>query len=214
MKIFFDVDGVLIEGWHAKPQRRRSWYTEMQADLGIDPEAFHRGFFETPADGFASHMHGCAAGVHDLKEKLTAFLPTLGYMGPAERIARYWFERDSKLNRAVFAAIERLRRHKHVELYLATGQEHHRAAYLWNELGFKNYFRDIFYCAQLGELKTSPAFFEKINRALSISDDEIPIFFDDTPEIVALARSVGWDAHVLDSADDILNHPRLKDLMG
>lgn len=25
LKIFFDVDGVLIDGWHSKPERRKPW---------------------------------------------------------------------------------------------------------------------------------------------------------------------------------------------
>ncbi len=35
-------------------------------------------------------------------------------------------------------------------------QEHHRAAYLWDELGFKEHFKDIFYSARLGHLKKRP----------------------------------------------------------
>jgi FMN phosphatase YigB (HAD superfamily) len=39
--IFFDVDGVLVDGFHFNPQYRKVWSANMQADLGIDPAFFH-----------------------------------------------------------------------------------------------------------------------------------------------------------------------------
>jgi len=209
-KVFFDVDGVLIDGWHAKPERRKPWAANLQQDLGIDHTQFEHGFFQTPDGKHSSIMHGCVCGDYDLKDALRKFLPTIGYSGNVEVVTRYWFERDSNINRPVFAAVERLSRTSQIDLYLATGQEHYRAAYLWNELGFKTYFKDIFYGASLGELKTNLAFFQKINGALGITADERPLFFDDQEEVVEIARSVGWDACVLDTAADVINHPRLK----
>lgn len=55
-------------------------------------------------------------------------------------------------------------------------------------------------------------FFEAINRDLGIDGSAAPLFFDDQPEIVALARSVGWEATAFNAADDIQNHPRLRHL--
>jgi putative hydrolase of the HAD superfamily len=80
-------------------------------------------------------------------------LPAVGYSGPVDAFLRYWFEKDSHINATVMDAVRRLSRNPDVELYLATGQEHHRAAYLWDELGFKAHFKDIFYSARLGHLK-------------------------------------------------------------
>ena len=36
LKVFFDVDGVLIDGWHNDPKRRKAWDAAIKADLGID----------------------------------------------------------------------------------------------------------------------------------------------------------------------------------
>jgi putative hydrolase of the HAD superfamily len=96
-----------------------------------------------------------------------------------------------------------------VELYLATGQEHRRAAYLWNDLGFRRYFRDIFYSARIGHLKTEPEFFETISRALN-GIEAPPLFFDENPEVVLLARRAGWDATAVGSVSDVVRHPRLR----
>ncbi len=123
----------------------------------------------------------------------------------------YWFAKDSNVNRELFAVVERPARHPQVDIYLATGQEHHRAAYLWNELGWRVHFKDIFHSARLGQLKDTPDFFAAINRALDHrSRRDRPLFFDDREDIVMLAREAGWDAHVFDTVADVVGHPRLR----
>ena len=212
MKIFFDVDGVLIDGWHSKPELRRPWDATIEEDLGVDRDAFREKFFG-PSGANRAVIHACVRGERDLKEALAETLPAVGYAGPVDAFMRYWFEKDSTVNREVMDAVKRLARHDHVELYLATGQEHYRAAYLWDELGFKEHFKDIFYSARLGHLKDGPEFFLAINRALGIAPAENPLFFDDRADVVGFARSAGWDGCVFDTAADLLNHPRLVKLL-
>jgi putative hydrolase of the HAD superfamily len=127
VKIFFDVDGVLIDGWHRKPERRRPWDARIERDLGIDRAGFATAFFGAPAGGGRSLMQACVGGQRDLKKALAAVLPALGYDGSVDAFVRYWFENDAQINRDVLAVVDRLARHAQVELYLATGQEHHRA---------------------------------------------------------------------------------------
>jgi putative hydrolase of the HAD superfamily len=155
----------------------------------------------------------CVRGERDLKEALAAVLPAVGYPGPVEAFMRYWFEKDSQVNCEAMHAVKRLARHHHVELYLATGQEHYRAAYLWDELGFKQHFKDIFYSARLGHLKDGPEFFLAINRELGIASAERPLFFDDREDVVEFAREAGWDASQFDTAGDLLHHPRVIGLL-
>jgi putative hydrolase of the HAD superfamily len=213
MKIFFDVDGVLIDGWHAKPERRKRWDATLEQDLGIDRKAFQQKFFASPSGKFPSVMHGCVGGEYDLKEALAAVLPTVGYDGPVDAVVRYWFEKDSNVNGDVLQAVKRLARHSHVELYVLTGQEHYRAAYLWNDLGFKTYFKDILYSAKLGQLKNTPEFFHRVNAMLGIAPPERPLFFDDQEDAVGLARAAGWDACVFNTVEDVVTHPRLRGLL-
>lgn len=212
MKVFFDVDGVLIDGWHEKPERRHPWDTSLTEDLGIDVTLFRTLMF---GDGvsFNSPLHACAKGERDLKNLLAEILPQTGYTGPVDAMLKYWFGKDAKINPIVFGAAQQLATHPHVSVYLATGQEHHRAAYLWNELNFKGVFKDIFYSAQLGYLKNEIGFFDAINRKLSIGSDERPLFFDDHQEVARTARAAGWDVQLVDTPDDVISHPRLKGLL-
>ncbi len=211
MKVFFDVDGVLIDGWHADVARRKPWDATIEADLGVDRDAFQLLFFGTPGNRAASPMFACVTGRRDLKEALAAVLPRAGYKGGVDDFVRYWFEKDSNINPQVFDLIRELRE-RGVQTFVATGQEHHRAAYLWNDLGFANHFDRLFYSAEIGVPKKDPRFFEAINRALEIGPGERPLFFDDQPEIVELASSAGWDAATFTSARNIQQHPRLRHL--
>jgi putative hydrolase of the HAD superfamily len=156
-------------------------------------------------------MFGCTVGRIDLMEALAGVLPRVGYAGNVEDFVRYWFEKDSNINRQVFDLVEKIRQ-SGARLYVATGQEHHRARYLWNELGFSRWFDRIFYSAEIGHPKSDARFFQAINRELGIDGSMRPLFFDDQPEIVALARSAGWEGAAFNSAGDIRNHPRLRHL--
>ncbi len=212
MKVFFDIDGVLINGWHAKPERRRPWDATIAKDLGIDGAIVRQLLFETRTSAPPAY-HACAIGRRDLKEALAEILPSAGYTGSVDAYLRYWFEHDAVLNDPVLDVVRRLGRHAGVELHIATIQEHHRAAFLWNDVGLRNHFRDIWYSARVGHLKYAPEFFATVNEALGIAPGERPLFFDDTEEIVAVACAAGWDAHVFDSVADLHHHPRLEHLL-
>lgn len=213
MKVFLDVDGVLIDGWHANPERRNPWDATIEQDLGINRQAFQATFFGSPAGIDKSLMHACVRGGRDLKDALADVLPNVGYVGSVDAFVAYWFEKDSNVNLDVLDAVKRLAGHTLVELYLVTGQEHYRAAYLWNNLGFCKYFRSILYSARLGHLKSTPQFFSAINAELIITPADRPVFFDDQEEIVRLAREAGWDACVFNVVEDLVEHSRLQGLL-
>ena len=214
MKIFFDVDGVIIDGWHSRPERRRPWDATIEQDLGVSREAFQRAFFTPPQRGAESLMSACVRGEGDLKDILTELLPTLGYRGSVDTFVEYWFVKDSNINQDVLKIVKRLRQCEEVELYLATGQEHHRASYLWNDLGLKDLFDEIFYSARLGVPKNRTGFYTKINAQLGISLSERPLFFDDTDTAVTAARAAGWDAYIFDTVEDLSRNSRLMSILG
>ena len=97
-------------------------------------------------------------------------------------------------------------------------QEHYRAEFLWDELGFKEFFLNIFYSAKLGYTKSDLGFFEKINKELGMAPEiahgNKPLFFDDSEAVVRLACAYGWDAHVLEDAGTLLSHPKVQSLLG
>jgi putative hydrolase of the HAD superfamily len=212
MKVFFDVDGVLIDGWHANSALRKPWDATLEADLGVDRGAFQNLFFGAPGSRSASPMFECITGRRDLRDALADVLPRVGYEGSVDDFMRYWFKKDSNVNSDVFWLIEKIRESSGAQIYIATGQEHHRANYLWNELGFSRHFDGIFYSAKIGHGKKDVRFFETINHLLAIGAGERPLFFDDQPEIVELAGTVGWDGTEFTSARDIEGHPRLNHL--
>ena len=109
MKVFFDVDGVLIDGWHADIARRKPWDETIEADLGVDRDAFQLLFFGTPGNRSASPMFECVTGRRDLKQALAAILPDVGYKGSVDDFVRYWFEKDSRLDPDVFGTVRELR---------------------------------------------------------------------------------------------------------
>ncbi|MFU8814033.1 MAG: HAD family hydrolase [Pseudomonadales bacterium] len=208
MKILFDVDGVLIDGGDCDSARRKPWSAALQQDLGVDPARFDAAFFAPGGDGARSLMQRCLRGELDLQLALERVLRGLDCEVRAEVFIDYWFRKDSCVNVEMLAAVEHLAAQSGVELYLATGQEHRRADYLWNELGFRRYFRGMFYSARVGHLKTEPEFFAAIHRALG--DRPPPLFFDDQPEVVRLARRAGFDATVVYSVAEVVEHPRLR----
>ncbi|MCG8598225.1 MAG: hypothetical protein MI785_28175 [Kiloniellales bacterium] len=118
MRVFFDADGVLIDGWHAKPERRKPWDRTIEQDLGIDRAAFRARLFGSSAVAGGSLMQACLSGERDLKDVLAEVLPSVGYQGSVTAFVAYWFEKDSSINPEVPDAAKRLGRHAHVELYL------------------------------------------------------------------------------------------------
>lgn len=215
MKLFFDVDGVLIDGWHANAALRNPWNDSLEADLGVNVKDFEEVFFVIPEGERISIMDSCVMGKRDLKEALQTVLPMLGYQGSVDDFVSYWFEKDSNINLEVFDIVTQLKAIPEVELFVATGQEHYRALYLWDQLAFSSYFERIFYSANIGYLKSNTKFFEVINTELGIAElMETPLFFDDSEAVVDAAIEAGWEGVVFYSVDDLRQHPRISELIG
>jgi putative hydrolase of the HAD superfamily len=213
LKVFFDVDGVLIDGWHANPDLRKPWDATMEKDIGVNREALQSALFAPLDGGSGSLMKACTRGEADLKNVLTDLLPTLGYNGSVNGFLNYWFRKDSNFNPDVLSVVKHLKQ-RGVELYVATNQEHHRAGHLWDDLGFKDLFDDIFHSARLSFHKDEIAFYTEVNTLLDIGPSDRPLFFDDTEKNVMTARDAGWDAHVFDTVETLTQNPRLLGVLG
>jgi putative hydrolase of the HAD superfamily len=199
--LLFDVDGVLIHGVHAKPHLRRRWSTHLKDDLGVDEEQYVREFIR---EGFVRNV---MLDKRSLVAELEDWLPKTGYTGSPLSFIAYWLNRDSQLNQPLLAAIRRLRGAPGVgHVYIATNQEHLRAYHLWATLGLQHIFDDILYAARLGAMKPDRAFFEAAAKRLG-PQDEPPLMFDDSEEVVTAARTFGWDAATYDRLEDVTGHP-------
>lgn len=203
--IFFDLDGVLINGFHSNPDKTNRWDRNIEQDLGIKQEELTANFFET------SFMD-VIIGKQDCKEALQEALPSFSESVSAEQLMQYWFEKDSEFNQDVMAIVQALSELPEVKLYIATNQEHYRADFLWNDAGLKNYFEDIYYSARLGCLKEDPDYFSQIVRELHLPDKNV-LFFDDSPKNIDVAKQFGWDAVIFDDINDLATHPVINSLL-
>lgn len=198
--VFFDVDGVLVHGYHARPELTRRWNENLLEDLGVDPERFTQEFI------FDIFIKKVVVGQMSLVEALDRRLPSLGYKGSPMVFVDYWLTHDSELNRPLLELVRKLKQRDDVRLYIATNQDHLRAHWLWQNMGLASLFDDIFYSARVGIRKPQRGFFDFIEHRIG-PQAEPPLFFDDTPDVVAGARAHGWEAVVFNTVDDVTGHP-------
>src|ERR1700754_4136422 len=142
--VIFDVDGVLVHGYHARPEKQVRWDENLLRDLGVDSKRFAEEFI---FDVFVKHV---VVGRMPLVEALDGVLPRLGYRGSTMSFVRYWLANESKVNEPLLAAVRQLKRGGDgLKLYIATNQEHLRANWLWHQVGLGDVFDDMFYSARL-----------------------------------------------------------------
>ncbi len=204
--LLFDVDGVLVHGYHANPKYRICWDKDLKEDLGICPERFTKEFI---FDTFRNVING----ERDLKEALAEDLPKLGFHGDPQEVIDYWLKKDSNINTDLLQHIKALKETGKVRLFITTNQEHNRAEYLMKNMGFENYFEDIFHSARIGATKPSEHYYNKVTELLDLSSNEKPILFDDTPNVVEGAIKHGWEAVQFNTVDDFTNHPFIKSIL-
>ena len=196
--ILFDVDGVLVHGYHARPELRKCWDENLQRDFGIDREQFKSKFI------YGAFTKNVLIGESSLQEELAICLPTLGYRGDPQIFIDYWLRNDANINQSLITKIKLLKESGQTRLFIATNQEHNRVQFLMNKLGFSDFFEDIFYSARIGVTKPGKAYFDWIAEHLRLTPGQKPIFFDDTPAVIELARNYGWEAiEYID--EDVLN---------
>lgn len=198
--VLFDVDGVLIHGFHVREEKRRRWDVHMLEDLGID----QRDFYDHMVRDVLPNQ--VLPGKRSLVNALEEVLPKMGYKGSPMTVISYWLRRDTQLNLPLLDLVKRLRQSGAARLYIATNQEDTRAFYLWDNLGLQHLFDDIFHAARLGATKPHHTFFEAIEKRLG-HQSEPPLMFDDMPEVAAAATEFGWEGVHADSFADIASHP-------
>ena len=188
-----DVDGVLLTSPGGRP-----WSWSLQADLGLDPQLLQARFF-------APHWRDVMFGRADLHERLAPVLAEIAPHLTSHALAEYWFARDANLDHGLLADLAR-RRDGGLALHLATVQEHHRARYLWETLGFRERFDAIHYSADYGCGKPDPAFYQAVAARTGLAAGDL-LLIDDRADNVDAARACGWGAVLWDGRrrlDDLL----------
>lgn len=177
-----DVDGVLVDG---RPEDGHHWHTSLEEDLGFSSNTLHEQFF-------APYWENIVLGRIGLMEHLVTALQRIApHVSPAEFVS-YWFERDSRLVSPLLQELS-LVRSAGVRVYLATNQEHLRAAYLMENLGLAKHVDGIYYSAHLGAKKPDIGFFTKVQAAVGLRGEEM-LLIDDSRQNIEAALKAGWQA--------------------
>ena len=198
--VFFDIDGVLINGMHARPELQRRWDTSLMEDMGVDPDLFTQEFI------FDVFVKKVSIGQMSVIEALERHLPGLGYKGSPMVFHHYWLTRDSVFNEPLLQVIRSLKARDDIRLFIATNQEHLRATWLWSHLGLSELFEDIFYSARARSRKPDRGFFDFVMKRIG-PQAQMPLFFDDTPKVVEGARAYGWETVLFNTTEDVIRHP-------
>lgn len=191
--LMIDVDGVLIGG---RPSDGKPWAFSLEDDLGVSPADLQRTFF-TP------YWDDIVVGRCALADRLKPVLATVAPGLSCDELIAYWFENDARLNHDLLAELRQLRAGG-IKVYLATNQEHVRAAYLFDVLGLGPDVDGIYYSAALGHRKPDRAFFERAALLSGFSAEQL-LLIDDTPMNVAAARASGWSASLWREGDSLFD---------
>lgn len=197
--VVFDVDGVLVHGYHARPDLHESFDDSLRG-LGINADRFQREFIH---DIF---MKRVLIGEVPMVEALDRRLKAFGYKGPTMKVLDLWMSHDCFPNTPMLDLVRRLKANPEIRLYLATNQDHSRAQFLWQGLGLSDLFEDMFYSARFGRTKAHKKFYEMAEERMP-SSDLPPLFFDDTEKVIDAARSYGWEAVLFKTVEDCADHP-------
>src|SRR6202171_1749820 len=179
-----DIDGVVSL---AQPGSAQPWYATLQADWGFDHEEMARDFFRRE---FLEVLRGRL----DLCVACQAYLQTKGLADRLEEFVAYWFAKDAVIDRGVLAQADSWRQRMGGRCFAASNQEHHRVAYLREEMGLGAHFDEIVYSAALGVCKPDRVFFTSAQARMHVTAAQSILFVDDATANVDAARTCGWRA--------------------
>jgi len=183
MKILMvDVDGVLV---HGRPSDGLPLFTYLEQDLGLPLTMLQQAFFKP-------YWQDIVTGRDALEPRLTEVLGEIAPQLQAKTLIDYWFENDSRLDHGLLQDLAALRTDG-AKMFLATNQEHMRAAYLMETLQLSQRFDGIFYSAALGHQKPAAEFFQLATEGAGFAASEIG-FIDDVAANIEAARQFGWKA--------------------
>ena len=185
MKVaLFDVDGVVNI-----PEKKFS--ERFISEYNAPPEKV--------IEFFDKERASCTRGQTDLKEVLARYLPAWQWNGSVEELLEYWFSVENAVDERMVKTVQELRG-QGIRCLVASDQEKYRAAYLWNDMKFKEYFDGNFFSCDIGHKKSEKKFFEKVIKKLKVNPDDVA-FWDDSKEKVETAQSCGIHAHFYENFD-------------
>lgn len=196
--VLFDVDGVLVDGFNAPFPRRFLWSEKLEEDIGLSPDVLNQQFFP-------NFFPDVLLGKVELATALSSFLEGVGSSVVPEDLIEYWLEKDSRVNETALA-LSRDLLERGFSVHIATNQEHRRARYLWETLGFNKSFSKMFYAAELGVAKPNIEFFERVLSLLDAQASDVCLI-DDSRENISAVEELGMVGIVFDTSEGLKNHP-------
>lgn len=189
--ILFDVDGVIV------PEGQLYFSDRLSRDYKIPMEKI--------APFFLGQFNGCLVGQLDIKEELTTYLRSWGWIGSVDQLLQYWFEAERDTDGKLLSHIDRLRK-RGFKCYIASHQEKNRAEYLLNNVGLKWHFDGAFFSCYIGHMKHERRYYEKALEHMDSRPEEA-MFWDDSMQNILVAQELGLDAR------HYISYPHFKDTM-
>ncbi len=184
--LVLDIDGVVSL---AQPGSPAPWYATLKEDWGLDHDSeLAPEFFLQPV--FLEVLRGRL----DLYVALHEYLETKRLSDRLEEFVAYWFEKDAVIDRDVLAQADAWRQRTGGKVYAATNQEHHRIAFLRDQVGLGAHFDEIVYSAALGVCKPERVFYTNAQARMGVAVAQSILFVDDKTSNVDGARVAGWRA--------------------
>jgi FMN phosphatase YigB (HAD superfamily) len=189
--VLFDVDGVLVQA----PKLFSEVYCEK---YNINYEKLEP-FFKS------KEFKDCSAGKIDLKEALTIHNDKWRWKGDLDELISEWIQAENFPNIELLEIVENLREGE-IKVYIVTQQEKYRKDFL-NKIVFKEKFDGFFASCDLGLHKDTIEFWNKILELLqkdnrNLKPEDI-VYFDDKQKLVDLANTIGINAYLYTSIDDV-----------
>jgi putative hydrolase of the HAD superfamily len=182
--IVFDVDDVLING--TDENGCFYWTQNINKDLGINKTSLQKLFLK----GWQKAVLGRV----DTVEIISNFLKEININITPQQFITYWLAKDSNIDRKMFKAAETLKNNGYL-LYLGTVQEKYRSRFLWEELGFKKHFKDIYASCFLGCKKPQKDYFNNVQKRIGVSPEQI-LLIDDKEKNIEGALNAGWQGYL------------------
>ncbi len=155
---------------------------------------------------FTGAFLDCSIGKAELKQELAKVVGDWGWKGTVDELLDFWFTKGTEVNQEALTYIQSLPR-EGVRLFLASDQETYRAERVWKLLGRDGLFERLFYSAEMGVRKTSPAFFESVYQELLIKSPDLQksevLLIDDGEKNVVAAKAFGFDAHFYTTLEEL-----------
>lgn len=197
--ILFDIDGVLVRGFHHREEYRTLWNQNLKRDLGIEPIKLDELFFK---ERFSEVLEG----KRSLRPVLEEVLLELGSDVSVNALVSYWMKHDSNIDQDLLSYVKTLRKRcPRLTLAIASNQEATRVSYLWQRCGLKTYFNQIFYSAQIGYRKADPRFFRELLSRLDHPVEQY-LLVDDDPVVIGVANNMGMKTFLYKEPNESLGY--------